>query len=91
MDTSDRVFEWWHNGDRLWVVANWQEARQYHLNSYCGNCGLVYAKRGGKPGYCPDCFSDDTYRLFEKWEGLDDPWDSDPDPDEIEETRITNY
>lgn len=97
--TEDHGF-WWtgkdHRGDKMrYVIANWDEARQYHLNSHCESCGAVWARRGGRPGRCPECGSDATNRLADDWDNLDDPWSGDgPDDitfDDIEKCRITNY
>ena len=97
MDRGDRGF-WWYREDDSdempYVIADWHEARQYHLNSHCESCGAVWAQRGGRPGWCPNCGSNATNRLIDDWDGLDDPWDCDDgdyDPDEIEERRITNF
>ena len=89
---EDRVIWRWHGGSLQCVVATWYEARRYHLNSYCENCGAVYAKRGPYPGFCPNCGSDYTERLSAVWDDLHDPWmDDDADPDDVEESRITNH
>ena len=94
MDTGDRIFEVLWNGEVQWVVADWREARMYHLNSYCESCGLVWKSRGRYPSYCcprHDCYSDATIPLGQAWDNLRDPWDDrDVDPDEIEDIRITN-
>ena len=87
----DKGFEWWHNGERRWGVANWYEAKQYHLRWYCENCGLVFARRGRGPGLCPDCLSDAVIPLSEAWDTLCDPWEYGDDPEDIERLRITNY
>ena len=99
MDRGDRGF-WWYREDDSdempYVIADWHEARQYHLNSHCESCGAVWAQRGGRPGWCPNCGSNATNRLIDDWDDLDDPWDpydndGDYDPDEIEERRITKF
>ena len=97
MDRGDREF-WWYRkgcrGDMEFVVADWEEAREYYLNSHCDSCGAVWAQRGGHPGWCPNCGSNATNRLVDDWDDLDDPWDPDNgvyDPREIEERRITNF
>ena len=58
------------------AIANWYEAKQYHLHWYSDNCGLAYSRRGPGPGMCPDCFSRAVIRLCEVWDDLDDPWTS---------------
>ena len=88
---DDKIFEWWHNGDRRWVVADWYEAKQYHLRWFCENCGLVYSRRGRGPGLCPDCLSRAVIRLCEAWDSRGDPWDQGDDPEDIESLRITNF
>ena len=93
---SDKIFEVLWNGKPHWVVANWYEARRYHLTSYCESCGLVWKSRGRHPSrLCPGttCWSDATRPLWQVWDDLRDPWDScdsEADADEIEQLRITN-
>lgn len=90
---DDRELWWSRKGhDMQPVVANWDEARQYHLNSHCESCGAVWAQRGGRPGWCPECGSNATNRLEDDWDDLDNPWfDDDLDVDDIEAARITNF
>ena len=75
------------------VIADWKEARQYHLRCHCESCGAVWAKRGRYPGWCPNCGSDAANWLSDDWNDLDDPWmgDGDIPPEDIEDCRITNY
>ena len=89
----DRGFWWYHNGHLDYVIADWKEARQYHLRCHCESCGAVWAKRGRYPGWCPNCGSDAANWLSDDWNDLDDPWmgDGDIPPEDIEDCRITNY
>ena len=92
---EDRAFWWYrkgHRGEMPYVVADWDEARQYHLNCHCEHCGAVWAQRGGRPGWCPNCSSNCTNRLSDDWDDLENPWyDDEVSPDDIEERRITNF
>lgn len=88
---SDKVFEVYWNGRTQWVVANWYEARKFHLNSYCESCGLVFKSRGRYPSrLClgDRCWSDAIRPLWQAWNDLPDG-ENELDAEEAEQLRIS--